>query len=662
MAGRNRSLLIINKSSNAHLKLKLYGSWDPVCFMPHTTKEIKPNDKFFYTSEWGCKLQLAAVFIDAKQPKKLLLKPQQWVGRKYIRITESLDVVEDDLANYPEEEREGLRKMNRDKELEFTDGQRNFYSILGLDMGEVRAMSKDEQDEEIATAFLRQIQIWHSNFNEYGDDEIAREVMMAYDVLQDREKRARYNNLADYDKGWLSGKRFKAVFWPEYETVAQRLKWLKRMGLLALSAGLTIGGIVSVVLTAGFSSPLLLCAVAGGLYSLRQTIRKEAVVDGCDVGKWLMSTGVGYLLAFLPGGAAIATAVLETAAISVAELTAIRMAISAGCAIVSSLGTDAKKRFIDGEKITVKQALGHAACQCAAAVAATLAGGAVSKAMLKHSTDTTPSTTDYNLERVVQETGEKVSSQPAKLQQAVGEVVVKSSTMPTNLTGAVNEIGMHNPSVTEQAKRLFQRIPAPLTKEVTRAAIEKVGEFVEKHSNDPQFPDKITSLPNQVAIEKAVEVLVTSKKISSEDNNLVGLESSEKLAEPHNIFKQQNETKWGVLKYISDGWWYNGLSKMVVSYILNGRRRSKEVRGNNKQIRIPALAKSIEVHFEIWRPPWGVILKYDRFERCWCKPYEPHVFHYPNPVTRTFTIDGTLWWEAVMKVTDEHHNETKELS
>ena len=189
MGGRNRSLLIINKSSEAHLKLKLYVSCDPVCFMPHTTKEIKPNDMLFYTSEWGCKLELAAVFKDKKQPKKLLLKPQQWVGRKYVRITESLDVIEDDLANYPEEEKKGRQKMNRDNELEFTDGKRNFYSILGLDMGEVRAMSKDEQDEEIATAFLRQIQIWHSNFNEDGDDEIAHEVMMAYDVLQDREKR-----------------------------------------------------------------------------------------------------------------------------------------------------------------------------------------------------------------------------------------------------------------------------------------------------------------------------------------------------------------------------------------------------------------------------------------------------------------------------------------
>ena len=579
--------------------------------------------------------------------------------KKYVRITESLDVIEDDLANYPEEEKKGLQKTNRDKELEFTDGQHNFYSILGLDMGDVRAMLKDEQDEEIATAFLRQIQIWHSNFNEDGDDEIAREVMMAYDVLQDREKRARYNNLADYDKGWLSGKRFKAVFWPECETVAQRLTWLKRMGLLALSAGLTIGGIVSVVLTAGLSSPLLLCAVAGGLCSLRQTINKEAVVDGCDVEKWLMSTGVGYLLAFLPGGAAIAIAVLENAAISVAELTAIRLAISAGCAIVSSLGTSARKRFIDGEKITVKQALGHAACQCAAAVAATLAGGAVAKAMLKHRADTTPSTAD--LEGIVHETGEKASSQPAKLHQEFGEVGVKGSTMPTSLTRAVDEIGMHDPSVTEQAKRLFQRIPAPLTEAVTRAAIEKVGEFAEKHSNDSQFPDKITSLPNHVAIHKAVEVLVTSKKISSEDNNLLGLESSEKLAEPDGIFKHQKETKFEVLKYKSDGWWYNRLSKMVVSYILNGRTRSNEVRGNNKQIKIPALAKSIKVHFEVWRPPWSAIPKYDRFEKCWCKPNEPHVFHYATPVTRTFTIDGTLWREAVIRVTDEHYNETKEL-
>ena len=41
-----------------------------------------------------------------------------------------------------------------------------------------------------------------------------------------------------------------------------------------------------------------------------------------------MSTGVGYLLAFLPGEAAIGAALLETAAFTVNELTGIRIAIS----------------------------------------------------------------------------------------------------------------------------------------------------------------------------------------------------------------------------------------------------------------------------------------------------------------------------------------------
>ena len=77
---------------------------------------------------------------------------------KYVRITESLDVIEDDLANYPEEEKEGLRKINRDKELGLTsDGWRNFYRILRLDMDEVRKLSQNNQDKEIERAFLQRL-------------------------------------------------------------------------------------------------------------------------------------------------------------------------------------------------------------------------------------------------------------------------------------------------------------------------------------------------------------------------------------------------------------------------------------------------------------------------------------------------------------------------
>lgn len=157
----------------------------------------------------------------------------------------------------------------------------------------------------------------------------------------------------------------------------------KRMGLFALSTGLTIGVIVAVVLTAGFSCPLLLSVISAGINSLSETISKGAVLDGCNVKQWLLSTGIGCLLASLPGGAAIGTSlILKSAALSVSEFIGIRIAIAAGCATASSPGTDAKKYLIDGRQVTTKQAVGHATCQCAAAVAATLVGAGVAKKQL----------------------------------------------------------------------------------------------------------------------------------------------------------------------------------------------------------------------------------------------------------------------------------------
>ena len=114
----------------------------------------------------------------------------------------------------------------------------------------------------------------------------------------------------------------------------------------------------------------------------------------------------------------------------------------------------------------------------------------------------------------------------------------------------------------------------------------------------------------------------------------------------------------GKVRYISKGYW---LSKMIVSFFVNGKEITKEVRGSGKYVDIPFNARQIKVRFKVLRPPWRDILKYDRFQTCWCEPYEPHVFQYETPPIRTFTIWGIMRWEAVMIVTDEHHNETNEL-
>ena len=112
------------------------------------------------------------------------------------------------------------------------------------------------------------------------------------------------------------------------------------------------------------------------------------------------------------------------------------------------------------------------------------------------------------------------------------------------------------------------------------------------------------------------------------------------------------------IKYISEGAW---TSRMIVSFFLDGKKTTQQVSGSGKFVTIPSRARDIEVKFQVRRPFWGDVMKYNRFKEAWFQPYEPHVFGYEKPTNRTFTISGNLWWEAVMGVTDEHHDETKEL-
>ena len=588
MGRKLKSLVIRNESAKAQVNLNLFTTWDVVCWLPYTSKTIEPNTTFLYSSDKDCKFELVARLED-KQPKKILLKPQQWIEDRLIRITDSLDIEVDNLAKYPQEKKECIRKMQRDEELESHGEGRNLYNILRLDMGQVRAMSKEEQDKEIRTAFIRELRIWHPEFNDDGDKGIVREVIMAHDILQDREKRARYHNIADYDSGWLSVKRFKAVFWPECETIEQRLAWIKRMGLLALSAGLTIGGIVGVVLTAGFSSPWFVTSIMGGLHSLQQAISKEAIADGCDVKKWLIKTGIGYILAVMPGGTAIGVALLESTALKVGEFLVCRAAIGALGGAVPSLIFDASKKFVDGQDVTCKQVMGHAAVAATAGAVAAMTGVTVTRAMA----------------------GNKTASVSATLEGAIGEPAPQQS----------------------EVRSLAQRSASPLAAKSAKVVIETAADFTEKHLED--------SMENGSSHGFSVDGL----GLTQEWRDVVKKAISEELFD-------------GKVRYISKGYW---LSKMIVSFFVNGKEITKEVRGSGKYVDIPFNARQIKVIFKVLRPPWRDILKYDRFQKCWCEPYEPHVFQYETPPIRTFTIWGIMRWEAVMIVTDEHHNETNEL-
>lgn len=591
MGRKSKSLLIINELADAQVTLNLFVTWDSVCWLPYKSEKIKPNTELLHSSDKDCKFELVVRFKD-KRSRKILLKPQQWIEDRLIRATGSscsLEIVEDNLAKYPQEKKECLRKMQRDEELESHGGGCNLYNILRLDMKQVRAMSKEEQDEEIRTAFIREVRIWHPEFNDDGDEGIVREVIMAYDILQDREKRARYHNMADYDSGWLSVKRFKAVFWPECETMDQRLAWLKRMGLLHLSVALTVGGIVGVVLTAGFSSPWLVTSIMGGLRALEQTVSKEAIADGCDVKKWLMKTGIGYLLAVMSGGAAIGVALLQSTSLSVGEFLACRAAIGALDGAVPSLISDASKKCVDGQDVTWTKVVSHAAVAATAGAVAGVTGLTVTRAMA----------------------GNKAAAVSSTLEGAIGDQASQPS----------------------EVRRLAQQSASPLAATSAKVVIEKAADVTEKHLED--------SVENGIPNEFSLDDL----GLTQEWRDAVTKAISEEMLD-------------GRVRYISQGFWF---SKMIVSFFVNGEEITKEVTGSGKYINIPSKARKIKVRFKVLRLPWRDILKYDRFQKCWCEPYEPHVFQYETPPIRTFTIWGIMRWEAVMKVTDEHHSETNEL-
>ena len=113
------------------------------------------------------------------------------------------------------------------------------------------------------------------------------------------------------------------------------------------------------------------------------------------------------------------------------------------------------------------------------------------------------------------------------------------------------------------------------------------------------------------------------------------------------------EPQKATFRYRSEGAW---ISKMIVTYLLNDKKIKQEVSGSGR-------IRQVKVRFQVRRPFWGDIMKYDRFKKKWCEPYEPHVFCYEKPpLERTFTISGNLWWEAVMRVSDEYHGETNEIS
>ena len=756
-----KSLLIRNDSSDAILTLYVYPHW--FCWISKESKIIYPSDRYLYRSKKKFQFEVVARFDDRKdkkseddsqtdtkdeedkqdKPKKkkqVLREVQQWKEDKLMKITgffgsESLDVVEGDLTHYPEDKQICLRRLQRNKELKFTSGERNLYEILGLDTAKVRKMSKEEQKQVIRRGYHKQMRSWHPDNNDRGDEEIAKEIILAYKVLEDKALRARYNNQADYDGGWLSWSRYKAIFKPECVNEEQKKAYRKRMCMFAASVAMTAVGIGLTVCTAGLAAPALVATgavfggglIGGGFQSLQHTLNQRAIVDECLAKECLMKLGIGFLGGAATGGAAagftaaitgLGSAALESAAITTGQYMGVGAATGATGGVAASIALDAGRKFVDGKQITWKQVVGHAVVGGVIGAATGIAGGAVTKAIVAGQA----SAASANLQGEIAEQAAIVTGA-----KRLGNVLAKN--IPRMLTekgaeammGTVSRLAeerlddsVENRSpcdhVVDGIKNVAANTVMVVARECTAAGVSHAWNEVKV---DRKLKTELQNPPSTEAMSKTDEVTQSTEhesrgrirfKMDTENNehlhkmkdgvcsakyqplfnentSELTRESKKKRDLPEEKKEESNchrTSKWpsgyqpikneetfsqslpsdpndygeenpstiileeanGKVKYISKGAWF---SKMVVSYVLNEKKIVKEARGSGSSVDIPSVARNIEVKFQVKRPFWGDICKYDRFLGRWCKPDQPHVFCYDSPpIHRTFTISGGL--------------------
>ena len=768
-----KSLLIRNDSSDAILTLYLYAEWDRICWISKESKIIYPSDKYVYRSKERFQFEVVARFDDRedkkseddsqtdkkkedeqdkpKKKKQVLKEVQQWKEDRLLKITgffgsESLDVVEGDLAYYPEDKQICLRKLQRDKELKVTSGGRNLYEILGLYMAKVRKMSKEEQKQAIRRGYHTQIRRWHPD-NNCGDEEIAKEIILAYKILEDEDLRARYNNLTDYDGdwGWLSWSRYKAIFNTECVNEEQKKAYRKRMCMFAASLAMTALGIGLTVGTAGLGAPALVAvgAVFGGgllgsgLQSLQHTLNQRAIVDECLAKEWLMKAAIGFLGGAATGGAAagftaaitgLGSAALESAAITAGQYIGVGAATGAAGGVATSIALDVGRTFVDSEQITLKQVCGHVACGALIGAVAGVAGGSVSKALVESQACAASANLRGDaVEQVIIVTGGRrftifvAQSIPRMLTESGTEVVIGTvcrfaeerlddsveNRRPNKhvmdgikdlavkgLKGAARFIAtvvshkLNEKKVDTRLKKELQNTAH--TGAINMTSQERRGKIrLEMYMEDNEhhnWRDGQCSAKYQPPVRENNSAFAKEIKKNSDlpEENEENRDSHRTGKWPSNYQPPKNEETFSQflpsdlsdfgeeraskiileearcqVKYVSEGAWF---SKMVVSYFLNGEKVVEEVRDSGSSVDIPYVARNIEVKFQVRRPFWGDICKYDRFGGFWCKPYQPHVFCYDSPpIHRTFTISGGLWYEAVMRVSNEYHEETKEM-
>ena len=409
-----KCLAIVNHS-NVDITVYLYIGFAPFCKLSTISKIIKQFERYIYYERKPFKFKIVAKSLDDKKTETLL-GPEELKEGKIITITKSRKCEQKNLADVENGRRFILRKMHREEEVKPAD----LYDILGLNMDEVRRMKMEDAKKTISKAFKKQIRIWHPDKN-FGDGETAMQIIMAYEILMDDERRARFHNEVDYNKGWFSPKRWKAIFWPDCYTEKQNEEFWIRIGMFAISLLYAVSGIALTVATAGAAVPIMIVGgifgagyAGAGFQSLGYTVSKESVLDGCDFDSWCIKLMGGYFGGILTGGVGvgitagiigIGSAAIGSSAVTAAQYVEMGAANGAVGGAALSISLDVATLVFGEEEFTIGQVLSRAAAGMVIGGCAGALGGLVTNSFV---TDNRASAATSTLEG---ETAEQVSVQ-----------------------------------------------------------------------------------------------------------------------------------------------------------------------------------------------------------------------------------------------------------
>ncbi len=364
-----KAILVKNKTKKASVILNLYHRHNPLCWWSREPKSIEPGKQYYYRAKeaYKYKLQLQNTGQEKRTEISTIFPAKKWEADKLLTVEDYTDgrvsFDEQDLSEYPEQWQICIRRKNMEDETS-CESARDFYGILKLDMRDVREKTLEEQDKMIKKAYRRQMLIFHPDRNkDFADDHISKEINDAYKILRDREKRALYHDLTDYNRGWLSLSRWKAIFKPEAH--GKNEKW-KRIGLLFFSATCVVGGVVLTIMTGGLGLPVAIaCDVAAGaliggaVRGAFRTISKDSIENGVKVKKYaksfLIGAAIGAVTVGLSAGIELAMPMIENAVeASFGDLIGRRAVMEAIGRAAKCTGNFVDTLLVDGKRITLK--------------------------------------------------------------------------------------------------------------------------------------------------------------------------------------------------------------------------------------------------------------------------------------------------------------------